>query len=584
MSENANSTLNVSTTIKLSEEMKQYNDVGLDYLRKILLAPVYDVAVETELTSLTKLSTRLKQNIFLKREDQQPVHSFKLRGAYNKLASLTEQECIHGVIAASAGNHAQGLALAANKLGIKATIVMPITTPDIKVDNVRRFGADVRLIGKSYSEAQAASLDYARDEHKTMIHPFDDADVIAGQGTVAKELLQQLPHADVVFVPVGGGGLLAGMSVYLKQLRPDIKVIGVEAQDSACLQAAMKAGKPIDLEQVGIFADGVAVKRIGTHTFDLIKRFCDDVITVNSDEICASIKDIFEQTRVIAEPAGALSLAGLTKYCLMQEAKTKEDLEKNSLNTEVVPQSLVAVLSGANMNFHSLRYVSERCELGEQKEAILAVTIPEEKGSFRKFCQTIGGRVITEFNYRFSGDKNGDKNGDKSGNKPENLADGDKQQAHIFVGLRLAGEENERQHLIESLSTANYQVTDFTENELAKLHVRYMVGGKGSAYSLEQTDSIEQDKNPEKVVQERIFSFEFPEYPGALESFLDTLGEHWNITLFHYRNHGAAFGQVLAGFEVSDEQQLAFFRHLKDLGYQYQEETQNPSFQAFLAG
>lgn len=550
MSENASNNIEIS-----SEEMKQYNDIGLDYLRKILLAPVYDVAVETELTSLTKLSARLKQNIFLKREDQQPVHSFKLRGAYNKLANLTEQQCIHGVIAASAGNHAQGLALAANKLGIKATIVMPITTPEIKVDNVRRFGAEVRLVGKSYNEAQSASLEYARNEQKTMIHPFDDAEVIAGQGTVAKELLQQLPHVDVVFVPVGGGGLLAGMAVYLKQLRPDIKVIGVEAQDSACLQAAMKAGKPVDLDHVGIFADGVAVKCIGEHTFDLIQRFCDDVITVTSDEICASIKDIFEQTRVIAEPAGALSLAGLTKYCLTQEA-----LVKDGSQVEVEQQSLVAVLSGANMNFHSLRYVSERCELGEQKEAILAVTIPEIKGSFRKFCQTIGGRVITEFNYRYSG------------NKTENHIGVDEKQAQIFVGLRLAGEENERQQLIESLSSANYQVTDFTENELAKLHVRYMVGGNGNA------------RSQEKIAQERIFSFEFPEYPGALERFLDTLGEYWNITLFHYRNHGAAFGQVLAGFEVSDEQQLAFFRHLKDLGYQYQEETNNPSFQAFLAG
>jgi threonine dehydratase len=536
--------LSCQTTRKISsEEMKQYHDVGLDYLRRILLAPVYDVAVETELTPLTKLAARLGGNIFLKREDQQPVHSFKLRGAYNKLTSLTEQQCIHGVIAASAGNHAQGLALAANKLGIKATIVMPITTPEIKVDNVRRFGAEVRLIGKSYNEAQAAALDYAKAEQKTMIHPFDDIDVIAGQGTVAKELLQQQPHVDVVFVPVGGGGLLAGMAVYLKQLKPEIKVIGVEAQDSACLQAAMAAGKPVDLDHVGIFADGVAVKRIGEHTFDLIQRFCDQVITVTSDEICASIKDIFEQTRVIAEPAGALSLAGLTKYCSVAE---------NNGET----RNMVAILSGANMNFHSLRYISERCELGEQKEAILAVTIPEKKGSFRKFCQSIGGRVITEFNYRYAGNRSG-----QSG-----------KQAQIFVGLRLSSAENERQQLITSLSSANYQVTDFTENELAKLHVRYMVGGNGSA------------RAQEKIAQERIFSFEFPEYPGALETFLDTLGEHWNITLFHYRNHGAAFGQVLAGFEVSDEQQLEFFRHLKDLGYQYQEETQNPSYQAFLAG
>ncbi len=551
---NSNSTTRIEI---LSDEMKQYNDIGLNYLRKILLAPVYDVAVETDLTPLTKLSARLNQSIFLKREDQQPVHSFKLRGAYNKLASLSEQQCIHGVIASSAGNHAQGLALAAQKLGIKATIVMPITTPDIKVDNVRRFGAEVRLIGKSYNEAQAASLDYARDEQKTMIHPFDDEDVIAGQGTVAKELLQQQPYAEVVFVPVGGGGLLAGMAVYLKQLKPEIKVIGVEAEDSACLVAAMQAGKPVDLEQVGIFADGVAVKRIGTHTFDLIKRFCDEVITVNSDEICASIKDIFEQTRVIAEPAGALSLAGLTKYCLQNENKTQNPQQN-------AKQNMVAILSGANMNFHSLRYVSERCELGEQKEAILAVTIPEQKGSFRQFCQSLGGRVITEFNYRYSG-----KNTEK---------------AQIFVGVRLSGEQSEHQALINSLTAAHYQVNDFTNNELAKLHVRYMVGGHGSAYSPEQAKSPEQEKAAEQIAQERLFSFEFPEYPGALENFLDTLGEHWNITLFHYRNHGAAFGQVLAGFEVNDEQQLDFFRHLKALGYQYKEETQNPSYQAFLAG
>jgi len=538
-----------------SAEMKQYHDVGLDYLRRILLAPVYDVAVETDLTPLTKLSIRLKQHIFLKREDQQPVHSFKLRGAYNKLASLTEQQCIHGVIAASAGNHAQGLALAANKLGIKATIVMPITTPDIKVDNVRRFGAEVRLVGKSYNEAQAAALEYAQVEQKTMIHPFDDIDVIAGQGTVAKELLQQQPHTEVVFVPVGGGGLLAGMAVYLKQLKPEIKIIGVEAQESACLQAALKAGKPVDLDQVGIFADGVAVKRIGEKTFALIQQFCDEVITVSSDEICAAIKDIFEQTRVIAEPAGALSLAGLTKYC-----------QNKTLPISEQQQTMVAILSGANMNFHSLRYVSERCELGEQKEAILAVSIAEQKGSFRKFCQAIGGRVITEFNYRYAGNRYA------SNSHSSNHSGHNEKQAQIFVGIRLTSAENERQQLIASLHGANYQVEDFTENELAKLHVRYMVGGNGSARSAQQ------------ITQERLFSFEFPEYPGALEKFLDTLGEHWNITLFHYRNHGAAFGQVLAGFEVSDEQQLDFFRHLKELGYQYQEETQNPSYQAFLAG
>ena len=520
-----------------SQEVIEGHELALDYLRKILLAPVYDVAVETELTPLTKLSTRLGHQISLKREDQQPVHSFKLRGAYNKLANLSEAQCIHGVIAASAGNHAQGLALAANKLGINATIVMPITTPDIKVDNVRRFGAEVRLIGKSFNEAQAASVRFAQEESKTLIHPFDDVDVIAGQGTVAKELLQQQPNSEVVFIPVGGGGLLAGMAVYLKQLKPGIKVIGVESEDSACLKAALTAGSPVDLEQVGLFADGVAVKRIGEKTFGLIQRYCDEVITVTTDEICASIKDIFEQTRVIAEPAGALSLAGLQKYCHKQAAENQSSSE-----------SLVAILSGANMNFHSLRYVSERCELGEKKEAVLAVSIPEEKGSFRHFCQALGGRVITEFNYRYAG-------------KIANAST----PANIFVGVRLGGETNERQQLVSSLIDANYQVDDFTDNEMAKLHVRYMIGGQKPT-----------------LLEERLFSFEFPEYPGALEKFLDTLGEHWNITLFHYRNHGAAFGQVLAGFEVTNEQQAGFFQHLDALGYQWHEETDNSAYQAFL--
>ncbi|TPH13443.1 threonine ammonia-lyase, biosynthetic [Litorilituus lipolyticus] len=523
-------------TEEQSQELLAQQAQELDYLRRILLAPIYDVVVETDLTPLTKLSARFGNQIYLKREDQQPVHSFKLRGAYNKLSSLTEAQCIHGVIAASAGNHAQGLALAANKLGIKATIVMPKTTPDIKVDNVRRFGGEVRLVGNSFNEAQAASIEFAEQEQKTLIHPFDDIEVIAGQGTVAKELLQQLPQADVVFVPVGGGGLLAGMAVYLKQLSPETKIIGVEAQDSACLKAALDAGHPVDLEQVGLFADGVAVKRIGEHTFDLINRYCDEVITVTTDEICASIKDIFEQTRVIAEPAGALSLAGLQKYCQLQQA-----------NNETGGKSLAAVLSGANMNFHSLRYVSERCELGEKKEAVLAVTIPEEKGSFKRFCKAIGNRAITEFNYRYSG-------------KPS---------AEIFVGIRLGGSVQERQELLQSLTNANYLVRDFTDNELAKLHIRYMIGGKNN------------DTSSQK--EERLFSFEFPEHPGALEKFLAAMGELWNITLFHYRNHGAAFGQVLAGFEISPEKEKEFFQHLDALGYQWQEETDNLAYQTFLS-
>lgn len=516
-----------------SQEALAKHAEALDYLRRILLAPVYDIAVESDLTPLTKLSARLNNHIFLKREDQQPVHSFKLRGAYNKLAHLPEAQAISGVVAASAGNHAQGLALAANKLGIQATIFMPITTPDIKVDNVRRFGGEVRLVGKSFNEAQEASVAFAQEHNKTLIHPFDDPDVIVGQGTVAKELMQQQAHTDVVFVPVGGGGLLAGMAVYLKQIKPSVKVIGVEAEDSACLQAAMRSGEPTDLSQVGLFADGVAVKRIGEHTFNLIKHYCDEVITVNTDEICASIKDIFEQTRVIAEPAGALSLAGLQKYC----------------QTSAGDESLVAILSGANMNFHSLRYVSERCELGEKKEAVLSVTIPEEKGSFKRFCQSLGGRVITEFNYRYTGAN-------------EAAAE---QAANIFVGVRLGGDANESEALVSSLESQAYQVADFSDNELAKLHIRYMVGGARPL-----------------SIDERIFRFEFPEYPGALEKFLETLGELWNITLFHYRNHGAAYGQVLAGFEVAQSDEKDFFNHLSDLGYEWTEETHNPAYQAFL--
>ena len=502
---------------------------SFDYLRKTLLAPVYDVARETDLTLLGKLSQRLGHSIFLKREDQQPVHSFKLRGSYNELFNLPLALRNQGVIAASAGNHAQGLALAAQKLGVDASIVMPITTPEIKINNVRRLGAKVYLHGKSFNAAQQECHRLAARDNKTIIHPFDSPDVIAGQGTVAVELLRQLANPDIVFIPCGGGGLLAGMAVYLKQMNPNIKVIAVEADDSACLKAALEAGKPVDLESVGLFADGVAVKRIGTETFRLIQTYCDGVITVNSDEICAAIKDIFEETRVIAEPAGALSLAGLQKYIQQQ------DLMEN--------QKLVAILSGANMNFHSLRYVSERCELGEQKEAILAVTIPEEKGSFKHFCECIGGRVITEFNYRYNG-------GDS---------------ANIFVGIRLEGGQQEAAELVASLEDNHYQVEDYSDNELAKLHIRHMVGGRG------QTG-----------IKERIFRFQSPEYPGALEEFLNTLGSLFNITLFHYRNHGAAFGQLLAGFQVEDAQEQAFFSHLDALGYQWAEESNNPAYHSFL--
>jgi len=542
-------TANIVEDKDLAEKKLSKKNEDLDYLRRILLARVYDVCKETELTHMTKLSAQLNQQIFLKREDQQPVQSFKIRGAYNKLANLIDEQAkvnnqLTEVVAASAGNHAQGLALAAKQLKLKATIFMPITTPEIKVENVKRLGGNVKLVGKSFDRAQEESVIYANKNGLQLIHPFDDIDVIAGQGTIAKELLQQQPDSDVIFIPVGGGGLLAGMAVYIKQLSPNTKIIGVEAEDSACLKIALENGKPTDLDHVGLFADGVAVKRIGEKTFGLIREHYDQVITVSSDEICAAIKDIFEQTRVIAEPAGALSLAGIKKYCL----EKSPDYSTH--------QKMVAILSGANMSFHNLRYVSERCELGEKKEAVLAVTIPEEKGSFRKFCQSLDGRVITEFNYRYS-DKTNSKNSSVSENKG----------AHIFVGVRLSDKENEREHLVENLTKANYQVNDLTDNELAKLHIRYMIGGSSNHSSYE-----------------RIFRFQFPEYPGALEKFLNTLGELWNISLFHYRNHGAAFGQVLAGFEVNDDQQFEFFRHLKELGYEWQEETNNLAYQAFLGG
>ena len=498
------------------------------YLKKILLAPVYEAAVETPLQPLNKLSARFNNQILLKREDLQPVHSFKLRGAYNKLASLTDSQKQRGVIAASAGNHAQGVALSARKMGLKATIVMPCTTPDIKVSAVRSLGGSVVLYGNSFDEASKYCCQLAEEHGYTLIHPFDDPDVIAGQGTIAKELLQQNAHINKVFIPVGGGGLTAGIAVYIKQLLPDIKIIGVEPEDAASLKVALDHGGPITLDKLGLFADGVAVKTIGSETFRLCQKYVDEVITVSSDEICTAVKDIFEDTRAIAEPAGALATAGLKKYCQINKPKDEQ---------------LVAILSGANVNFHGLRYVSERCELGEQKEAILAVTIPEEQGAFLAFCNELDGRAITEFNYRLNSRK----------------------QANIFVGVRTPLGHDELVALTDKLSTAGYSVADLSQDEVAKLHVRYMVGGT----------SINN-------IKERLFSFEFPMHPNALIKFLNTLGNHGNITLFHYRNHGAAHGQVLVGFELSESLE-AFNKHLKALGYNYKDETDNQSYRFFLS-
>jgi threonine dehydratase len=500
------------------------------YLREILLSPVYQAAVETPLDDMVKLSQRLGHNVLLKREDKQPVYSFKLRGAFHKLYKVQQQNPNARVVCASAGNHAQGVALSASKLQLHATIVMPITTPEIKVAAVKAFGGNVLLHGTAFDEANSYAINLARAEGAVYIPPFDDADVIAGQGTVAKELLSQHNHLNAVFIPVGGGGILAGMAVYIKAIQPNVRVIGVEPEDAASLKAAMAAGEPVTLERVGLFADGVAVKRVGTENFNLAKRFCDEVVTVSSDEICAAIKDIFDDLRAVAEPAGALALAGLKKY--------SQQLHNSTL---AKPQHFAAVLSGANLNFDTLRYVSERCELGEKKEAVFAVTIPEEKGSFRRFCQALGGRAITEFNYRYASDN----------------------KAHIFVGIKLRYGQQELDTVCKLLSDAGYAYQDLSDDELAKLHVRHMVGGM-----------------PPRELTEQVYQFNFPEYPGALMNFLNTLGEHWNITLFHYRNHGAATGDVLAGFEVAQHSDIASY--LDKLGYQYQQVSSNRSYQTFL--
>ncbi|MBS0970998.1 threonine ammonia-lyase, biosynthetic [Chimaeribacter arupi] len=502
---------------------------GAEYLRAVLRAPVYEVAQVTPLQVMDKISARLGNTVLVKREDRQPVHSFKLRGAYSMIAGLTQEQKARGVVTASAGNHAQGVALSATRGGIKSLIVMPVATADIKVDAVRSFGGEVLLHGANFDEAKARAIELSQQQGMTFVPPFDHPAVIAGQGTLAMELLQQDAHLDRVFVPVGGGGLAAGVAVLIKQLMPQIKVIGVEAADSACLRAALDAGEPVDLPRVGLFAEGVAVKRIGNETFRLCREYLDDVITVDSDAICAAVKDLFEDVRAIAEPSGALALAGMKKY-----------VQQHNIQGE----RLAHVLSGANLNFHGLRYVSERCELGEQREALLAVTIPEQKGSFLKFCQLLGGRSVTEFNYRYA----------------------DADNACIFVGVRLTRGSLERQEILDDLSAGGYKVVDLSDDEMAKLHVRYMVGGR-----------------PSKPLRERLYSFEFPESPGALLKFLHTLGTHWNISLFHYRSHGTDYGRVLAAFELG-EQEPEFDRHLTALGYDCHDETNNPSFRFFLAG
>jgi threonine dehydratase len=498
-------------------------------LHDILTSRVYDVARETRLDAAPGLSRRLGNTVLLKREDLQPVFSFKLRGAYNRIAHLTADERARGIITASAGNHSQGVAFSARKLGLRAVIVMPQTTPRIKVDAVKRMGAEVVLAGDTYGDAKAHADTLVAQSGMTFIHPFDDPLVIAGQGTIGAEILRHSQdHLSAVFVPVGGGGLIAGVAGYIKALRPDLKVIGVEPFEADAMYRSLEAGRRVHLDHVGLFADGVAVRDVGELTFAIARETVDEVVRVSNDEVCAAIKDIFDDTRSIMEPAGALAVAGVK--CWVEREHAHERM-------------LVAVLSGANMNFDRLRFVAERAELGESREAIIAVTIPERKGAFREFCGAIGRRVVTEFNYRLSG----------------------RQQAHIFVGVATQSRQD-ADAVIGQLRASGYETVDLTDNEMAKLHVRHMVGGHA----------------PE-VTNERLCRFEFPERPGALANFLDALAGRWNISLFHYRNHGSDFGRVLAGLEVEDADLPAFRSFLDGLGYEYAIESDNPAYRFFLS-
>jgi len=501
-----------------------------EILRRVLTAPVYDVARETPLELAPLLSKRLQNKVWLKREDLQPVFSFKLRGAYNRMVQLTDAEKKAGVIAASAGNHAQGVALAAAKLGVEATIVMPETTPPIKVNSVKSLGGNVVLVGDSYDQASAHAKELVEERKLTYIHPYDDLDVIAGQGTVALEMLRQFSKPlDVIFVCVGGGGLIAGIAAVIKQVSPQTRIIGVEPEDAACMTEALKAGERVVLDEVGIFADGVAVAQVGEIPFRIAQTCVDEMITVKTDEICAAVKDIFEDTRAIAEPAGALAVAGIKKFV--------EKYQVSGLN-------MAATVSGANMNFDRLRHVSERTELGEKREAIFAVTIDETPGSFKQFCELLGKRrAITEFNYRFSNESH----------------------AVVFVGVRTEAGPAEKEAILSELEAKGYSVQDMTDNEMAKLHLRFMVGGHANG-----------------VTNELLYRFQFPERPGALLNFLIHMSKEWNISLFHYRNHGAAYGRVLVGVQVPPEQHEDFEAYLESLGYPFVNEQDNPGYQLFL--
>lgn len=500
-----------------------------NYVKKILGSRVYDLAVESPLSPAPLLSRRLGLDVSLKREDMQAVYSFKLRGAYNKMAQLSQAQKDRGVITASAGNHAQGVAISAQKLGIRATIVMGLNTPSIKVNAVRDRGAKVVLHGDNYNEAALHAKTLCDAEGSVYVPPYDDVDVIAGQGTIGMEIVNQHTGTlDAIFVPVGGGGLVAGIAAYVKYLRPDTKIIGVEAEGSNCLDVAMKAGRRVSLpiDKLDLFADGVSVAQIGKETFKVAKRYVDDVVVVNVDEICAAIKDVFEDTRCVAEPAGALAIAGMKRY----------------VDANPGMQRVVAIVSGANVNFDRLRHISERAEIGESREAILAVTIDEAKGSFLKFCRALGKRAITEFNYRCA----------------------DEEQAHIYVGIGVKSKED-RLNLVASLQAKGYQVFDMTENEAAKVHVRHMVGGHRRSPG-----------------SEMLFRFEFPERPGALLQFLSGLGADWNISLFHYRNHGSAWGRVLVGFDAEARDTKKLRDYLQRIGYRFWFEEENPAYELFL--
>jgi threonine dehydratase len=501
-----------------------------DYLYRILKARVYDVAIETPLEPAKRLSERLDNKVLFKREDLQSVFSFKLRGAYNKLVQVPAADLARGVICASAGNHAQGVALAARELKVRSVIVMPESTPTIKVDAVEALGGHVILDGATYDDAYARAVELARNDDLVFIHPFDDPEVIAGQGTIGMEIhRQQKGQIDAIFVPVGGGGLIAGIALYIKALSPQTRIIGVEPEDAASMTAALEAGEPVTLSDVGIFADGVAVRRVGDETFRICKDLVDEMILVDNDEICAAVQDIFEDTRAIVEPAGALAVAGLKRYVK---------------STAASGQTLVTVNCGANVNFDRLRHIAERAAIGENREALLAAEIPERPGSFIEFCEALGQRNLTEFNYRYH----------------------DQKTARIFVGVELTRGRDEHVEIIDHLRKADYPVIDLSDNEMAKLHIRHMVGGQSA-----------------DIDNERLYRFEFPERRGALLTFLKALGERWNISLFHYRNHGSDYGRVLAGVQVADTECAQFTRHLESMGYPFEEETENPAYRMFLA-